>query len=82
MEDKTSPPDLALHWRVRRRTMIASLVIIVLSTIGFAYLALINPKAIESMGVLIGWFYGTISLPLIGYYSNTAVEEYVKNRKM
>jgi hypothetical protein len=78
----SSPPDLALHWRVRRRTMIACLVLLVFSTIGFATIAIYIPEALQSMGVLIGWYYGTLSLPIIGYFSNTAVEEFVKNRKM
>jgi len=32
------------------------------------------------MGVVIAWSYGICALLIIGYYSNTAVEEAVKNR--
>ena len=78
----SSPPDLALHWRIRRRTMIVCIVLLCLFTIGFGYIGMVNPDALSAMGVLIGWFFGTISLPIIGYFSNTAVEEFVKNRKM
>ncbi|WGH49680.1 hypothetical protein [Alishewanella phage vB_AspM_Slickus01] len=78
----SAPPDLALHWRIRRRTMFACIVLLCLSTIGFGYIGVFNSDALSAMGVLIGWFYGSISLPIIGYFSNTAVEEYVKNRKM
>lgn len=80
--DNVTPPDLALHWRVRRRTMIGCICLLVLSTIGFTHLAISSPAAMETMGVLIGWYYGTLSIPIVGYYANTGISEFVKNRKM
>ena len=75
-------PNPAKHWAVRRRTMYAAIVLMVLFSIAFMAIGVHNPEALKSMGVLIGWIYGSLAFPIIGYYSNTGIEEFAKNRKM
>lgn len=74
-------PNPEKHWRIRRYTMFASIFLIVVLTIGFAVIGLHNPAALTAMSAVVGWVYGALSIPLLGYYGNTAVEEYAKNRK-
>jgi len=76
-----TPPDLVTHWRVRRYTMFACLVLGVLFAIFFSILEILRPNTIAAITSVIGWLYSMLSVAVIGYYSNTAVEEYVKNRK-
>lgn len=74
-------PDPAKHWKIRRYTMFVCIFLSVVFTIGFALIGWLNPTALESMTAVIGWFYSLLSVGVIGYFSNTALEEYAKNRK-
>jgi hypothetical protein len=66
---------------VRRRTMFVSLAILVVFTFGFGYIGLVNAEALTSMGVLIGWVYGTFSVPVVGYFGNTITEDFAKRKQ-
>lgn len=77
----TPHPDIRKHWRIRRRTMYVGVILTVIFSIAFMWIGYVNPAALESMGVLISWVYGTLTVIIIGYYGNTAVSDYVKNRK-
>ena len=80
-ENSQEHPNPEYWWKIRRRTMYVAIVLICIFTFAFVIVGLQKPPALESMGVLIGWVYGVLSLPVVGYYGNTAVEEYAKNRK-
>lgn len=49
-------------------------------TIMLGGLAFINPEAVSAMGAVIGWAYGLCTAIIMGYYGNTAVEEYAKGK--
>lgn len=74
-------PDPAKHWKIRRYTMFFCIFLAIIFTIGFAIIGLTNPEALAAMTAVIGWFYSLLSVAVLGYYSNTAVEEWSKNRK-
>ena len=67
-------PDATRHWIVKKKTMYISVAILVVSTIGFAAIGFVNPAALESMGALIGWYYSIMSVPVVGFFGNSAVE--------
>lgn len=74
-------PDPSKHWKIRRRTMFVSLALIVVFSIVFIVIGIKNPAALTAMTPLLAWVYGSLSLPVLGYYSNTAVSDFVKGRK-
>lgn len=53
----------------------------IIQTVLLAILAYLRPDAVQSLGAVVGWSYGLYMAVIMGYYGNTAVEEYAKNRK-
>ncbi len=68
-------PDQKSYWFFRRTTMFISMAIICVFTLIFIGLGIQWPETVTTLGPIIPWFYGAFSLPIIGYYSNTAIEE-------
>lgn len=74
-------PDPSKHWKIRRRTMFVSLALIVVFSIVFIIIGIKNPTALTAMTPLLAWVFGSLSLPVLAYFSNTALEDFAKNRK-
>lgn len=70
------------YWFFRRRTMFVCIALMIIVAAILGCVAWFNPKAVESMSVVIGWLYSGLSIPIFGYYGNCAVQEFAKNRKM
>jgi len=77
----TNHPNPNIWWKNRRRMAYIAIVWVILQTFLWAILAAFIPAAIGSLGVVIGWSYGVPATIIVGYYSNTAVEEAVKHKR-
>lgn len=73
MEDQH--PNPSRWWKHRRRLAYMAFGWLVSQTFLFGSIAVYSPAAVASLGAVIGWSYGTTTIVLIGYYSNTAIEE-------
>lgn len=79
-------PDPAKHWRWRRYGMLVGIYWSIIQTLMWAGLAFYSwkygaadtPNLISSLSVVIAWSYGVCMVLIIGYYSNTAVDEFAK----
>lgn len=78
-------PDPERWWTHRRKGMYIGISWAKWQTLLWVALAVVDvfynsgDSVIGEMGVVIAWSYGICALLIIGYYSNTAVEEAVKN---
>ena len=73
-------PDPATYFRFRRETMRRTQAFMVIGTIVFCAMELYKPGVIGGLTTVVTGFYTTMSIPTIGYYSNTAITEYMKKR--
>lgn len=73
-------PNPKLHWFVRRTTMLVSLALAVLTTISAVILEIGNPGIVQSLSPALGWHYTALTAPVLGYYGNTAVEEWSRSK--
>lgn len=79
-------PDLERWWKNRRKGMYIGIAWAKWQTFLWVALAILdifkNPEhpVIANMGVVIAWSYGVCIILIVGYYSNTAVEEAVKHK--
>lgn len=79
-EQVTQHPDPERWWKHRRRGYYIGIWWAVIITFLFVGIELKSPGTVEKMGVVIGWAYGVSVTLIVAYYSNTAVEEFAKNR--
>lgn len=82
----TDHPDPERWWTHRRKGMYIGICWAKWQTLLWVALAVLgmlnNPEdpVIDKMGTVIAWSYGISALLIIGYYSNTAVDEAVKHK--
>lgn len=75
-------PNPSVWWKHRRRLCYGSFVWVILQTFLWAAVEVMVPGTIAGMSVVIGWSYGVPATAIIGYYGNTAVEEFVKHKRI
>lgn len=80
MSEMTEHPDPKVYWKHRRKGYYIGLVWAILQTFLWIGIELNTPDTIQNMGVVIGWSYGLSVSLIVAYYSNTAVEEFLRNR--
>lgn len=86
MSDESLPkapaehPNPGLYFKVRRETMWKTQTQSIVLFIILMVLAYFQPEAVEVLTPSIIAIFGLLALPTIGYYSNTAVEEWAKRR--
>lgn len=80
-DDPYTHPDPERWWTNRRKAMFFSQKWGVVQTLLWAILAYFNPEAVTASYMVIAGSYGLTALPIIGYYSNTAVQEYARGLK-
>lgn len=73
-------PDPNIYWKHRRRLCYIAFIWSIIMTIMLGGLAFINPEAVSAMGAVIGWAYGLCTAIVMGYYGNSAIEEYAKKK--
>lgn len=84
--DGMAHPDPKLFFKVRRETMLRAIRInIYLVLLFFALIVGADTLGYDLsktdwIGTLIGWSFFTNSLPIIGYFSNTAIDEFAKRK--
>lgn len=83
---RNNHPDPERWWTHRRKGMYIGISWAKWQTLLWVSLAVVdiffNPEdpVIGKMGTVIAWSYGISALLIIGYYSNTAVDEAVKHK--
>jgi hypothetical protein len=74
----TEHPDPERWWQHRRRLAYRALWLAVAETLLLGLVALLNPEAVAALSAAIYSSYTLWSVPIVGYYGNTAVEEWAR----
>ena len=73
-------PNPSLWWKHRRRGYYIAIAWTIVQTILWALLEMWKPGSTSSLTAVVGWSYGTSTIIITGYYSNTAIETYLQNK--
>lgn len=79
---ETEHPDPDRWWRHRRERCDTAMKAAGVETVLLGFLAYFSPEAVSAMTTVVVASYTLWSWPVIGYYSNTAVEEWAKRGGM
>jgi len=71
-------PDPSRWWTWRRKGMITALRWLIIQSFGWGVLAYLSPEAMEAISAVAIASYIATCIPIVGYYSNTALDDYVK----
>lgn len=69
-------PNPGRWWKHRRRGYYTGKWWAILQTFGWIALGAHDPKALEAMGVVIGWSYGICATLIVSYFGNTIAESF------
>lgn len=72
-------PDPNRWWTYRRKGMFIGIKWAIIQTLAWIALGVYDKDIVSALTAVIGWSYGISALLIVGYYSNTAVEEYARN---
>lgn len=64
------------HWKQRRLMSYISIAWAVIQTFLWVGLAVIFPGLLSDLGAVIGWSYSLASVPIMGYFANTAIDTF------
>jgi hypothetical protein len=78
MEEEEKHPNPERWWRVRRGGFYFGRNWAVVQTFIWIALGLYDVTVMEKASTIAGWSYGVCIILIIGYYSNTALEEFSK----
>lgn len=71
-------PDPKLYFKFRRQTMVNTQRYMVLMTVVLVTAELFKPGVVSGLTAVITAFYTAFSVPTMGYYSNTAITEFIR----